>query len=110
LSEVPRYSSNILDRMIDRISALEARVASLEARLSAPVAQPVQPSIEAVARAMGIAIRGDGLVSEADAATMLGIAPRTLQNWYYNRPLRAVRVAGKRHYRLSDIAELMQEK
>jgi excisionase family DNA binding protein len=92
----------------DRLAALEARVAALEARLAGPVAQ-AEPSAEAVARSMGIAIRGDGLVSEADAAVMLGISARTMRNWHYDKALRAVRVAGKRHYRLSDIADLMEK-
>ena len=38
-------------------------------------------ALEGAARTAGYALSADGRVSEADAAALLGLAPKTLRNW-----------------------------
>ncbi len=66
-------------------------------------------AIESAARAAGYSLSADGRVSEADAATLLGIATNTLRNWRItNAPIPFHRIGGaggRVTYRLADLAE-----
>lgn len=66
-------------------------------------------SLEATARGLAIPVTGDGRVSEADAAGLVGLAPGTLRNLRAGScPLPFYKVAGRVTYRLADLAEFIE--
>lgn len=59
-------------------------------------------------RAGGHLVTPDDRVREETAAALLGLAVGTLRNWAYSGgPLRFTKVAGRRTYRLDDLAALL---
>lgn len=53
----------------------------------------------------------DGRVREEIAALFLDKSPGTLRNWSYgDSPIQPSRIAGRRTYRLTDIAALLEER
>lgn len=67
-------------------------------------------SLERAARAACMAITADGRISEADAATLIGVAPKTLRNWRStSAPIPWFRIAGRVTYRLADLAEHIEQ-
>lgn len=66
-------------------------------------------TLEATARASSIPVTGDGRVSEAAAAAMVGLAAGTLRNLRAGScPLAFYKVAGRVTYRLADLAEFIE--
>lgn len=75
---------------------------------SGEVPDQVAPAdqLRAACAARGIWVSADDRVREADAAELLGMAPKTLRNWRYtNEPLPYTTRAGRPLYALSDLAE-----
>lgn len=80
--------------------------------------QPMPTAEEAVARrvaeleaaclARGHIVTADGRVREHVAAELLARAPGTLRNWATSGgPLSVIRVAGRRTYRLTEVATML---
>ena len=77
--------------------------------LSSPERQstPAQ-RLEQACRDRALPVTVDGRVSEQVAAELLGRVPGTLANWAYgSAPLAFVKIRGRRTYRLTDIAEMI---
>ena len=90
-----------------RIRDLERRIEALEDGATSVCRTEVAPPLSD----LGIATRyldGTAYVSEPDAARLVGISPRTLRNWYFDRGLKAVRINNRRHYTLDVIIELVE--
>lgn len=66
-------------------------------------------TLEATARTSATPVTGDGRVSEADAAGLVGLAAGTLRNLRAGAcPLPFYKVAGRVTYRLADLAEFIE--
>lgn len=66
-------------------------------------------TLEATARASSTPVTGDGRVSEADAAGLVGLAAGTLRNLRAGAcPLPFYKVAGRVTYRLADLAKFIE--
>jgi hypothetical protein len=67
-------------------------------------------TLEGTARASATPVTGDGRVSEADAAGLIGLAAGTLRNWRNGHsPLPFYRAGGRITYRLSDLAAYIEK-
>ncbi len=66
--------------------------------------------LERAAVTAGFVLSADGRVSEADAATLLGIAAGTMRNWRNSRaPVPFYKAGGRVTYRLSDLAVFIEK-
>jgi hypothetical protein len=74
-----------------------------------PTVNPVE-QLREMCLERGMFVSHDGMVREADAAALMGLAPRTLTNWRANgRALPFVKRAGRPLYALTDVAAWIAE-